>query len=92
MNEELKWTCTRVFLYSSESPPIPDKPKGEGWRIVSVSLVQVPDRPGALLGWALWSRSNSRPIEPCPGLGNRVCGAVAIKNGRCVGCGRARER
>lgn len=63
-------------------PPTPLVPPGEGWRLVCMAASD------ANIYWS-WQR-DSRPTEPCPGVGPTVCGALAVRAGRCTGCGRPR--
>ena len=63
--------------------PAPMKPLGEGWVLVSSSMVATPDVPDQYLVLWFWRRRTSRrKPEPC-----KTCGAMARRGGRCLACG-----
>lgn len=75
---QLRWD------YPGDDAPVP--PPGEGWVMVgstsaSVQLTPDADHVGILVLW-FWRRREVKKTRPC-----KSCGAVARKNGRCIGCG-----
>lgn len=89
---EYKTTWSQAFHHASEPEVV--VPEGDGWKLVSTAVAPMGNgRPDRMVMYYTWKRQTNRWVEPCPGKPEiGPCGAIAVKNGCCVGCGRSRSQ
>lgn len=83
---EYRWVIGRAFAFAAP-PPSPRPPtKDPTWHLVSACLVPASEGLG-VMPYFLWARAlRGRVREGCS-----ACGALAVKEGKCLGCGRNRD-
>lgn len=72
-----------AYQLDHELEPRPRPPGGDGWTLVGSTSISAPGVADRFIVLWFWRRRPARAkTAPCKG-----CGALARKQGRCIGCG-----
>lgn len=91
----VEYTTTVSLPFKSDVVPDVVEPDGEDWQLAGTAVSEVGlrgshgDAIDRMLMYYTWARAKPGP-GGCPGWLGKQCGSIAIRNGKCIGCGLER--